>query len=261
MQEFLLSPEGLSTNPLYSSLRDPFPTDWSCTSTYDDIKAQPAKAVADVLCMPLLHICNQAFTTAIFPNAMKIARVAVLHKGGPMDNINNYIPISVLPIFSKLLEYLIKKRLTKFLDSTGAIVDQQFGFRKHPSSEMALLNIKEMILNNFENKEYTIGLFLDFRKVFDSIKHDILFDKLPFYGMRGVALNFLRSYLSKRLQFTSLNGYRSSTKGISCGVPQGSILGPLLFILYINDIVHIPSTPVITHYADDTSVFFWSVSA
>lgn len=140
-------------------------------------------------------------------------------------------------------------------------MDQQFGFQKHRSSEMALLNIKEMILNNFENKEYTIGLFLDFRKVFDSIRHDILFDKLPFYGMRGVALNFLRSYLSKRLQFTSLNGYRSSTKGISCGVPQGSILGPLLFILYINDIVHIPSTPVITHYADDTSVFFWSVSA
>lgn len=121
---------------------------------------------------------------------------------------------------------------------------------------MALLSIKEKILNNFENKHFTIGMFLDFRKAFDSIKHDILFYKLPFYGIRGVALDLVRSYLSCRLQYTSLNGYRSKLEQISYGVPQGSILGPLFFIIYINDIVRIPKTPEIVLYADDTSLFF-----
>lgn len=121
---------------------------------------------------------------------------------------------------------------------------------------MALLSIKEKILNNFENKHFTIGMFLDFRKAFDSIKHDCLFYKLPFYGIRGVALDLVRSYLSCRLQYTSLNGYRSKLEQISYGVTQGSILGPLFFIIYINDIVRIPKTPEIVLRADDTSLFF-----
>lgn len=121
---------------------------------------------------------------------------------------------------------------------------------------MALLNIKQKIASNFEQNSFTVGLFLDFRKAFDSIRHDVLYHKLPLCGIRGVALNLVTSYLSDRLQFTCLNGFRSSMRPIIYGVPQGSILGPLFFLLYINDIVHIPLTPNITLYADDTSAFF-----
>lgn len=171
---------------------------------------------------------------------MKKARVVVIHKGGPLNIIGNYRPISVLPLFSKVVEHLFKTRLNKFLNLSQDIVKEQYGFREGKSTEMAIRNIKDKLINNFETQQFTLGLFLDFRKAFDSIKHDVLFLKLPYYGIRGVALELLRSYLTGRLQYTLINGYRSSLKTITYGVPQGSILGPLLFIIYINDIVHIP---------------------
>ncbi|MDD9361389.1 MAG: reverse transcriptase domain-containing protein, partial [Anaplasma sp.] len=115
----------------------------------------------------------------------------------------------------------------------------------------------EKLIHNIENKLYTKGIFLDFNKAFDSIKHNILFNKLPYYGIRGVSLKLLRSYLSNRTQFVVINNIASGTDNIRYGVPQGSILGPIMFLLYINDIVLIPNTPDIVLYADDTNVFFF----
>lgn len=223
---------------------------------YDEIKARPIIHVADILCAPLCHICNSALSTGIFPASMKIAKVVVLHKGGSLNDLNNYRPISVLPLFSKVLELVVKFRLTQFLDEKRALVDNQFGFRKNKSTEEALLSVKEEIIENFENRLFTVGVFLDFRKAFDSIKHHILFQKLPEYGIRGVTLELIKSYFSDRFQFVSLNNISSEMKQIMCGVPQGSILGPLFFIIYINDIVNIPLTPKMVLYADDTSLFF-----
>lgn len=202
---------------------------------HDEIKARPIIHVADILCAPLCHICNSALATGIFPASMKIAKVVVLHKGGSFNDLNNYRPISVLPLFSKVLELILRLRLTKFLDEKRALVDNQFGFRKNKSTEEALLSVKEEIIDNFENRLYTVGVFLDFKKAFDSIKHLILFQKLPLYGIRGVTLELINSYFSDRFQFVSHNSICSEMKEIKCGVPQGSILGPLFlsFILTI----------------------------
>lgn len=136
------------------------------------------------------------------------------------------------------------------------IVEQQYGFQKGKSAEEALLKIKDKILHNFETKLYTLGIFLDFRKAFDSIKHEIILKKLYNYGIRGVALELIQNYLSDRVQYTTLNREKSEIGKIQYGVPQGSILGPLLFLVYINDIVKIPHTPDIVLYADDTNIFF-----
>lgn len=121
---------------------------------------------------------------------------------------------------------------------------------------MALLKVRDTIINNIEERNFTIGIFLDFRKAFDSIKHNILLEKLQVYGIRGIALELMHSYLESRFQYTSLKGYSSEKSMIKYGVPQGSILGPLLFIIYINDLTNIPLTEEIILYADDTNVFF-----
>lgn len=128
----------------------------------DDIKAVPIIAVADLLCAPLQHICNNALITGIFPEKMKIARVVVLHKGGSLANINNFRPISVLPLFSKVLEHALKIRFNKFLDERQLLVKEQFGFREKKSTEMALLRIKDKICSNIDSKQYTLGLFFRF---------------------------------------------------------------------------------------------------
>lgn len=144
----------------------------------DEIKAAPLKAVAHVISLPLSHICNLILSSGTFPNQLKIARVAVIFKGGDKNDLGNYRPISVLPMFSKVFEETINSRLTHFLQQKNIIVQNQYGFQKKKSTEMALLNIKDKIIDNIENKLFTVGLFFDFKKAFDSVKHDILLIKL-----------------------------------------------------------------------------------
>lgn len=222
----------------------------------DEIKAGPIKAVASIIATPFSHVCNCILRDGLFPDELKVARVTVLHKGGPKDDLNNYRPISILSVFSKIIERVIFTRINQYLKNLKVIVPQQFGFQKKKSTELALLGVKEKLIENIEKKLYTVGLFLDIRKAFDSVKHDILLNKIGLYGIRGVAQKLIKSYLTDRKQFVLLGATSSAFRSITVGVPQGSILGPLLFLLYINDIPNIPHTQEVVLYADDTNVFF-----
>lgn len=228
----------------------------SNSSDIDDFQIKPIKYVLDVLAPVLTHIMNASLSSGVFPIKMQIAKVIVLFKGGNKNDFSNYRPISIIPVFSKCLEKIIHNRLTSFCKKFGIITDSQFGFRKGRSTELALLQQKELILKSFEEKKLILGVFIDYSKAFDRIDHITLIKKLEYYGVRGVTLDIIKSYLNFRRQCVVINGKNSTVQPIRSGVPQGSILGPLLFNLYINDIVNISRSPSFIIYADDTSLFF-----
>jgi hypothetical protein len=146
-------------------------------------------------------------------------------------------------------------RLTSFLTEYNILTDKQFGFREQHSTYMALLSLIDKITNELDTRNFSLGIFIDLSKAFDTLDHNILLNKLVHYGIRGVANDWFRSYLSDRLQFVSIGSASSNKRIIKCGVPQGSILGPLLFITYINDIVNVTNLASLILYADDTNMF------
>lgn len=223
---------------------------------YDDMQIRPVKYTLDIISPALAHVYNLALSNGVFPDRMKMAKVSVIFKGGDKNELSNYRPISVLPVFSKGLEKIITGRMTTFCEKHSIITDSQFGFKKGSSTESALLAQKELILTSFENKLLTLAVFVDFSKAFDRINHVTLLTKLEYYGFRGVFLDLLRSYLQFRSQIVVIDNKISASKPLNSGVPQGSILGPLLFILYINDIVNISTSAKFVIYADDTTLFF-----
>lgn len=220
------------------------------------LKMEPIKYIIDLISPCLTHIYNLSLRTGIFPQNMKNAKVTVIYKSGDKNILGNYRPISILPLFSKGLEKIIHLRLSNFLDKHSVITKSQYGFRSGFSTESALLFQKELILKNIEAKKFTLGIFLDMSKAFDRIIHETLLGKLQCYGVRGVALNLIQNYLANRHQCVSISRILSSMQPVKYGVPQGSILGPLLFVIFINDIVNVDPSAQYIMYADDTSLFF-----
>ena len=168
---------------------------------------------------------------------------------------NNYRPISLLCVLSKVFEKIMYNRVTAFLEMFQVLNINQYGFRKKSSTHMALLLFLDKVVQAIENGEYAVGIFLDFSKAFDTVDHTILLEKLDHYGIRGCALSWLTSYLSNRMQYVTYNGSTSKQQMIQCGVPQGSILGPLLFLIYINDLCIICKNTIPVLFADDTNLF------
>ena len=189
---------------------------------------------------------------------MKIAKVIPIFKTGSSQDMTNYRPISTLTSFSKILEKIVHKRLYDFLDANQILYDNQFGFRRNHSTALAVIETIDRISESMDSHKQTLGVFLDLSKAFDSIRHDILLDKLSHYGIRGLPLEWFRSFLTNRFQFVSYAGSISDLLPILCGVPQGSILGPLLFLIYINDVSHSSKTLNFILFADDTSAFLSS---
>ena len=202
----------------------------------------------------LAGVINKSFHQGVFPNELKIARVTPIYKEGQKSEVNNYRPISLLSCFSKIYEKLMHKRLISFLDSNDSLFEMQYGFRPGRSCEHALLSAQNTLLESLNNRQVSLLLLIDFSKAFDMVDHKILLKKLYHYGIRGQALKWFEAYLSNRKQFVSVNDTNSSTLDITYGVPQGSILGPLLFVIYINDIPEIASYAKFIMYADDANI-------
>ena len=227
----------------------------SSSAGWDGFHADIVKSTYEVYLDVLVHMINLTLTQGIFPNELKKAKVLPLYKSGDNMLIKNYRPVSVLSVFSKLFEHVIYSRLYEFLKHHDILYNLQFGFRKDHSTIIALTILLDKILNGFNTGNMTLGVFLDFSKAFDTVNHDILLKKSFAYGIRGVAFDLIKNYLDHREQFVSYNGFDSDVKQINSGVPQGSILGPLIFILYINDISNVSETLFPILFADDSNVF------
>ena len=223
---------------------------------YDEIPVKIMKTSIHAIAHPMSALINKSMHTGVFPDALKIARVCPIFKSGDKCDFLNYRPISILPSFSKIYEKVVFNRLLAYLDSKHILCDSQYGFRRNRSTYMSLIDLYDRISLAIDKREFSIGVFIDLSKAFDTLDHGILLRKLEHYGIRGVALHWFNSYLSNRKQCVTLNGATSSIQNIIYGVPQGSILGPLLFILYINDIVNCSDLLSFILFADDTTLVF-----
>ena len=222
----------------------------------DEIDPAILKQVSVLIAIPLTYAFNLCFEQSIVPNELKIARVTPVPKAGDLKLTQNYRPISILPVLSKIFEKLVYTRIYSFLQQNNILNENQFGFRKGYSTEMALSSFIEKITSSLDKGQHSVGVFLDLKKAFDTVNFNILFDKLSHIGIRGNPLNLLKSYLNNRKQTVTISSFKSPLKNTLCGVPQGSILGPLLFLIYINDLPNALTSSFPIMYADDTNIFY-----
>ena len=222
---------------------------------HDAIRTKLLKEIIDTICMPLTHIINLSFETGIVPDQLKIAKVVPIYKASDNTSLNNYRPISLLPASSKLLEKIMFDKVMGFLNSHDVLYKQQYGFRPKHSTIHPIIHFLNHCAetNNEINTKCTLAIFCDLAKAFDVINHEILLKKLNRYGIRGIVNSWFRNYLANRKQFVMFQETHSPLMNIMCGVPQGSILGPLLYLIYVNDIPYSCDSKILS-FADDTTL-------
>ena len=221
---------------------------------HDQISTKLLKHLTPVLLHSITLILNQSLSTGIFPDRLKIARVIPLYKGDDDSLFNNYRPISLLPAISKVFEKSMFIQIYNYFQSNKLFYNSQFGFREGHSTEFAALELTEQLIHNLEINNLPLSIFVDLSKAFDTLDHNILIYKLQHYGISGKSSDLIYNYLHNRTQFVDLDGTVSDSLPLCTGVPQGSILGPLLFIIYVNDLHNANNTLSATMYADDTTL-------
>ena len=224
------------------------------SSGHDGISVKLLKFLSSAMVKPLTLIINQSLVTGIFPEKLKIAKVSPFFKKDDITIMDNYRPVSLLTATSKVFEKVAYIQLYEYFDRNNLFYPSQYGFRKIHSTELAGLELTDRILKDIDEKNVSLAIFMDLSKAFDTLNHHILLNKLNHYGITGTALKWFSSYLTERKQYVEINGTTSCSLPLTTGVPQGSILGPLLFLIYMNDIPSAANNFEFILYADDTSL-------
>ena len=231
------------------------------SSGIDDISSKLCKDAFLAIPHQITHMFNCSLTAGKFPKAWKMAKVVPIFKGGDREEVSNYRPISLLTLPGKILEKIVHKQISNFLEVNHFLTDNQGGFRKGFSTTSTIADLTDDLFSEVIEGRTTLAAFIDLQKAFDMVDYNILLNKLLESGIRGKTFRWCKSYLSNRTQRTIVNGLTSQCLPISCGVPQGSVLGPLFFLIYVNDLQEALQGYRFKLYADDTVIYCSGVNA
>ena len=217
---------------------------------------QILRCASNILSNVLEKIFNCSIKTGVYPSKLKMSKIITIFKTEDETEPNNYRPISLLSNFNRIFEKILYKRMKSFINDQEILNPSQYGFREKHSTQHAIIDIVNTIQTNMDKRLFSCGVFIDLKKAFDTVDHAILLDKLNHYGFRGIINKWFSSYLQGRTQTTQIGSYISERTVTSCGVPQGSVLGPLLFLLYVNDITSCSNKLTFYLFADDTNILY-----